>query len=270
MSSCRSRASAASCTTRPRPAGCPSALPLTIDYTTGFYLHREGPGLVFGGREPELADVAEHGAAPPAAARRAPGAVLVVGLLRDRARTTTRWSASSPSPGRLPVRHRLLGPRVPAGAGGRRAPGRADRRTGAVARPLARSPSSGCSAASRGTSASSSDRLRSRAVAACRRRLLGMAAAVLLAALLHPARRRRLAEPQARRHGPGAVREPARAGLAVRAPAPPAGAALRPRLERGRAAPAAVAVRPRGPRLPLRARWTGSSSRRSSGACTSS
>jgi sarcosine oxidase, subunit beta len=46
----------------PDAGGLPDELPLTIDYTTGFYLHREGPGLVFGGREPELADVAEHGA----------------------------------------------------------------------------------------------------------------------------------------------------------------------------------------------------------------
>jgi sarcosine oxidase subunit beta len=46
----------------PEAGGLPEALPLTIDYTTGFYFHREGPGLVFGGREPELADVAEHGA----------------------------------------------------------------------------------------------------------------------------------------------------------------------------------------------------------------
>ncbi len=46
----------------PDAGGLPDGLPLTIDYSTGFYFHREGPGLVFGGREPELADVAEHGA----------------------------------------------------------------------------------------------------------------------------------------------------------------------------------------------------------------
>ncbi len=46
--------------------GLPRELPLTVDFSTGFYFHREGPGLVFGGREPQLEDVAE------AAARRLP------------------------------------------------------------------------------------------------------------------------------------------------------------------------------------------------------
>jgi sarcosine oxidase subunit beta len=35
-------------------------LPLTIDFTTSFYFHGEGPGIVFGGREEALEDVAEH------------------------------------------------------------------------------------------------------------------------------------------------------------------------------------------------------------------
>lgn len=34
-------------TTAPAP-GLPDRLPLTIDFTTGFYFHREGPGLLFG------------------------------------------------------------------------------------------------------------------------------------------------------------------------------------------------------------------------------
>ncbi|MGZ4393004.1 MAG: NAD(P)/FAD-dependent oxidoreductase, partial [Gaiellaceae bacterium] len=50
----------------PEDGGLPERLPLTIDFTTGFYFHREGPGLAFGGRERELAEVAE------AAARRLP------------------------------------------------------------------------------------------------------------------------------------------------------------------------------------------------------
>ena len=50
----------------PEDAGLPHELPLTIDFTTSFYVHREGPGLVFGGREPRLEDVAE------AATRRLP------------------------------------------------------------------------------------------------------------------------------------------------------------------------------------------------------
>jgi sarcosine oxidase subunit beta len=49
--------------------GLPRELPLTVDFSTGFYFHREGPGLVFGGREPQLEDVAE------AAARRLPALV---------------------------------------------------------------------------------------------------------------------------------------------------------------------------------------------------
>jgi sarcosine oxidase subunit beta len=41
----------------------PRELPLTIDFATGFYFHREGQGLLFGGREQtleELAPVAAH------------------------------------------------------------------------------------------------------------------------------------------------------------------------------------------------------------------
>ena len=46
----------------PTDGGLPARLPLTIDFSTSFYFHREGPGLVFGGREPGLEDVAEHAA----------------------------------------------------------------------------------------------------------------------------------------------------------------------------------------------------------------
>lgn len=38
----------------------PKKVPLTIDFTSGFYFHREGPGLVFGGREPTIEGVATH------------------------------------------------------------------------------------------------------------------------------------------------------------------------------------------------------------------
>jgi glycine/D-amino acid oxidase-like deaminating enzyme len=44
----------------PEDGGLPERLPLTIDFTTSFYFHREGPGLVFGGKEHALEDVAEH------------------------------------------------------------------------------------------------------------------------------------------------------------------------------------------------------------------
>ena len=50
----------------PEDGGLPERLPLTIDFSTGFYVHREGPGLAFGGRERALEQVAE------AAARRLP------------------------------------------------------------------------------------------------------------------------------------------------------------------------------------------------------
>jgi sarcosine oxidase, subunit beta len=50
----------------PEDGGLPKRVPLTIDFSSGFYFHREGPGLAFGGRERALEDVAE------AAARRLP------------------------------------------------------------------------------------------------------------------------------------------------------------------------------------------------------
>jgi sarcosine oxidase subunit beta len=43
----------------PQDGGLPERLPLTIDFTTSFYFHREGPGLVFGGREQTLEELAE-------------------------------------------------------------------------------------------------------------------------------------------------------------------------------------------------------------------
>jgi glycine/D-amino acid oxidase-like deaminating enzyme len=45
----------------PEDAGMPERLPLTIDFSTSFYFHREGPGVVFGGKEQTLEEVAEHG-----------------------------------------------------------------------------------------------------------------------------------------------------------------------------------------------------------------
>jgi sarcosine oxidase subunit beta len=46
----------------PEDGGLPEQLPLTIDFSTGFYFHREGPGLAFGGRERSLEGVAETAA----------------------------------------------------------------------------------------------------------------------------------------------------------------------------------------------------------------
>jgi sarcosine oxidase, subunit beta len=45
----------------PEDGGLPERLPLTIDFSTSFYFHREGPGIVFGGKEQSLEEVAEHG-----------------------------------------------------------------------------------------------------------------------------------------------------------------------------------------------------------------
>ena len=46
----------------PEDGGLPERLPLTIDFSTGFYFHREGPGLAFGGRQRSLEEVAETAA----------------------------------------------------------------------------------------------------------------------------------------------------------------------------------------------------------------
>jgi|RhiMetdeSRZDD1v2_1073273.scaffolds.fasta_scaffold99384_4 sarcosine oxidase, subunit beta len=51
----------------------PRELPLTIDFATGFYFHREGNGLLFGGREQTLEELA-----PIAAARLPPLGELAV------------------------------------------------------------------------------------------------------------------------------------------------------------------------------------------------
>ena len=50
----------------PEAGGLPDPMPMTIDFSTGLYAHREGPGVVFGGREASLEALA------PAIERRLP------------------------------------------------------------------------------------------------------------------------------------------------------------------------------------------------------
>ena len=101
----------------PEDGGLPEELPLTVDFATGFYFHREGKGLVFGGREPTIEGRGEPRHAP-AGARRAADPVVVVGLLRDEPRPQRHRRRGHPAAA-LPLRDRVLRPRLPAGAGGR-------------------------------------------------------------------------------------------------------------------------------------------------------
>ena len=132
----RSRASSAGCASRPEDGGLPERLPLTIDFSTSFYFHREGPGLVFGGREQTLEEVAEPARAAAAGARRAAGAVVVVGLLRGVSPDHNAIVGEAAEPSRFLYATGFSGPRLPAGAGGRRARRRARRRPRADARPV--------------------------------------------------------------------------------------------------------------------------------------
>jgi len=42
----------------PQDGGLPGRVPLTIDFSSGFYFHREGPGLAFGGRSEDVSEEA--------------------------------------------------------------------------------------------------------------------------------------------------------------------------------------------------------------------
>jgi len=42
----------------PEDGGLPERVPLTIDFSSGFYFHREGPGLAFGGRGEDVSEAA--------------------------------------------------------------------------------------------------------------------------------------------------------------------------------------------------------------------
>ena len=100
----------------PERGGLREDLPLTIDFTTSFYFHAEGPGIVFGGREVEIEEIAEH------ALERLP-------LILELPIQSNWWGYYEVSPdhnaivgestrsGSLPLRDRLLGARLPAVAG---------------------------------------------------------------------------------------------------------------------------------------------------------
>jgi sarcosine oxidase subunit beta len=66
----------------PADGGLPERLPLTIDFASGFYFHREGPGLAFGGRDEGVFE---------AAARRLP-------VLADLPVQTSWWGYYDVSP----------------------------------------------------------------------------------------------------------------------------------------------------------------------------
>jgi sarcosine oxidase subunit beta len=66
----------------PQDGGLPEHLPLTIDFSSGFYFHREGPGLAFGGRDEDVFE---------AAARRLP-------VLADLPLQTSWWGYYDVSP----------------------------------------------------------------------------------------------------------------------------------------------------------------------------
>jgi len=66
----------------PADGGLPERVPLTIDFASGFYFHREGPGLAFGGRNDEVFE---------AAARRLP-------VLADLPVQTSWWGYYDVSP----------------------------------------------------------------------------------------------------------------------------------------------------------------------------
>ncbi len=114
----------------PESGGLRGDLPLTIDFSTSFYFHSEGPGIVFGGREAELEDVAEHALAAHAADRRAPHPEQLVGVLRGEPRPQRDRRRVVRRPGPLSLRDGVLGSRLPAVAGHRRAPREARPRRG--------------------------------------------------------------------------------------------------------------------------------------------
>ena len=116
-----------------RPTACPSAFPLTIDFSTGFYFHREGPGLLFGMADRDAAAGLRRADRSQRGSRRSwrsPSggcpSLLDMGIAggwKGYYEVTPDHNAlvgEAPERQPLPLRDGLLGPRLPARPGGRR------------------------------------------------------------------------------------------------------------------------------------------------------
>ena len=113
-------------------AGLPDRLPLTVDFSTGFYFHREGPGLLFGMADPDQAPGLDAPTDPAwledvmeVAERRLPSLLDmgIAGGWKGYYEVTPDHNAlvgESSEVGAFPLRDRLQRARLPAGAGGRR------------------------------------------------------------------------------------------------------------------------------------------------------
>ena len=125
-------------------ADLPDATPLTIDFTTGFYFHREGPGLFFGMADREQPPGFDEPTDPAwlervtAVAERRLPRLLELGIAggwKGYYEVTPDHNALIGEAARrlaLPLRDRVLRPRLPPGACGGRGRARPRTREGAV------------------------------------------------------------------------------------------------------------------------------------------
>ena len=113
----------------PEDGGLPERVPLTIDFSTGFYFHREGPGARVRRARARARGRRRGRRAAAAGARGAAGAEHPGGAGTTSARTGMRSSARRADVSRFLYATGVLGPRLPAGSRGRRASGGARRRS---------------------------------------------------------------------------------------------------------------------------------------------